>query len=95
MKFLRIEKSLTSSENVVLSIVHRRPGATLLNCDEVHSIEVRVSDLRGLIGVEVPGHLSVVDEMALSALEHTAEDQIAREEYPVEDQITPGTLQGL
>ena len=45
MKFLRIEKSPTSSENVVLSIVHRRPGATLLNCDEVHSIEVRIADL--------------------------------------------------
>ena len=95
MKFLRIEKSLTSAENVVLTIVNRREGATLLSADECHSIEVRASDLRGLIGVEVPGHLSVVDEMALSALEHTAEDQIAREEYPVEDRITPGTVQGL
>ena len=45
MKFLRIEKSLTSVENVVLTIVNRREGATLLNCDECHSIEVRVSDL--------------------------------------------------
>lgn len=45
MKFLRIEKSLTSAENVVLTIVNRREGATLLNRDEVHSIEVRVSDL--------------------------------------------------
>lgn len=44
-KFLRIERSLTSAENVVLAIVHRRPGATLLNCDEVHSIEVRAADL--------------------------------------------------
>lgn len=95
MKFLRIEKSLTSAENVVLTIVNRRESATLLNCDECHSIEVRASDLRGFIGLEVPGHLSVVDEMALSRLEYVAEDQIAREEYPVEDQITPGTLQGL
>ena len=95
MKFLRIEKSLTSAENVVLTIVNRREGATLLSVDECHSIEVRASDLRGLIGVEVPGHLSVVDEMALSHLEDMAEDQIAREEYPVEDQITPGTVQGL
>ena len=95
MKFLRIEKSLTSVENVVLTIVNRREGATLLNCDECHSIEVRVSDLRGLTGLGIPGHLSVVDERALSALEHTAEDQIDREEYPVEDRITPGTIQGL
>jgi len=95
MKFLRIEKSLTSAENVVLTIVNRREGATLLNCDECHSIEVRASGLRGFIGWEVPGHLSVVDEMALSHLEHVAEDQIDREEYPVEDRITPGTLQGL
>ena len=95
MKFLRIEKSLTSAENVVLTIVNRREGATLLSVDECHSIEVRASDLRGLIGAEVPGHLSVVDEMALSHLEDMAEDQIAREEYPVEDQITPGAVQGL
>lgn len=95
MKFLRIEKSLTSAENVVLTIVNRREGATLLNADECHSIEVRASDLRGLIGVGVPDHLSVVDAMALSALEHKAKNQIAREEYPVEDQITPGTVQGL
>jgi hypothetical protein len=95
MKFLRIEKSLTSAENVVLTIVNRREGATLLNRDECHSIEVRAADLRGFIGVEIPGHLSVVDEMALSGLEHEAEDQIAREEYPVEDLITPGTVQGL
>lgn len=95
MKFLRIEKSLTSAENVVLTIVNRREGATLLNCDECHSIEVRASDLRGLIGWGIPGHLSVVDEIALSLLEDMAESRIAREEYPVEDQITPGTLQGL
>ena len=97
MKFLRIEKSLTSAENVVLTIVNRREGATLLSVDECHSIEVRASDLRGLIGVGVgvPGHLSVVDEMALAHLEDMAEDQIAREEYPVEDRITPGTVQGL
>ena len=95
MKFLRIEKSLTSAENVVLTIVNRREGATLINVDECHSIEVRASDLRGLIGVEVPGHLSVVDEMALSRLEDMAVDQITREEYPVEDHITPGTIQGL
>ena len=95
MKFLRIENSLTSAENVVLTIVNRREGATLLNVDGCHSIEVRASDLRGLIGVEVPGHLSVVDERALAHLEDMAEDQIAREEYPVEGQITPGTVQGL
>ena len=95
MKFLRIEKSLTSVEDVVLTIVNRREGATLLNCDECHSIEVRVSDLRGLTGLGIPGHLSVVDERARSALEHAAEDQIDREEYPVEDRITPGTIQGL
>lgn len=95
MKFLRIEKSLTSAENVVLTIVNRREGATLLNCDECHSIEVRASDLRGLIGGEVPGHLSLVDEMALSHLEDMAEDRIAREDYQVEDQIAPGTIQGL
>ena len=95
MKFLRIEKSLTSAENVVLTIVNRREGATLLSVDECHSIEVRVSDLRDFIGWEVPGHLSVVDEMALSALEDMAEDQIAREDYQVEDPITPGTVQGL
>ena len=95
MKFLRIEKPLTSAENVVLTIVNRREGATLLNCDECHSIEVCAADLRGLIGLEVPGHLSVVDEMALSHLENVAEDQISREEYPVGDQITPGTVQGL
>ena len=45
MKFLRIEKSLTSSENVVLTIVNRREGATLLYCDECHSIEVCAQDL--------------------------------------------------
>ena len=45
MKFLRIEKSLTSAENVVLTIVNRREGATLLNCDECHSIEVCALDL--------------------------------------------------
>ena len=95
MKFLRIEKSLTSAENVVLTIVNRREGATLLNVDECHSIEVCVGDLRGLIGVEVPGHLSVVDEMALSHLEHMAEDQIAREECPVGGDVTPGAVQGL
>ena len=95
MKFLRIEKSLTSAENVVLTIVNRREGATLLNVDECHGIEVCAADLRGLIGAEVPGHLSVVDEMALSALEDMAEDVIAREEYPVEGQVTPGTVQGL
>lgn len=95
MKFLRIEKSLTSAENVVLTIVNRREGATLLSVDECHSIEVRVSDLRDFTGVEVPGHLSVVDEMALSHLEDMAEDQIAREEYPVEGPITPGTVQEL
>ena len=95
MKFLRIEKSLTSAENVVLTIVNRREGATLLNVDECHSIEVCAADLRDFIGVEVPGHLSVVDEMALSHLEYVAEDQIAREDYHVEDQITPGTVQGL
>ena len=95
MEFLRIEKSLTSAENVVLTIVNRREGATLLSVDECHGIEVRAADLRGLIGLEVPGHLSVVDEMDLSHLEDMAEDQIAREEYPVEDQVTPGTIQGL
>ena len=95
MKFLRIEKSLTSAENVVLTIVNRREGATLLNVDECHGIEVCAADLRGLTGLEIPGHLSVVDEMALSHLEDMAEDQIAREEYPVEGQITPGTVQGL
>ena len=95
MKFLRIEKSPTSSENVVLTIVNRREGATLLNVDECHSIEVCAADLRDFIGWRIPGHLSVVDEMALSALEHAAKDQIDREEYPVEDQITPGTIQGL
>ena len=60
MKFLRIEKSLTSSENVVLSIVHRRPGATLLNCDEVHSIEVRIADLMTV--PEVPSGYVCVEE---------------------------------
>ena len=95
MKFLRIEKSLTSAENVVLTIVNRREGATLLNVDECHSIEVRASDLRGIIGAGIPGHLSVVDEMALAHLEGMAEDHIAREEYPVGDQIAPGTIQGL
>ncbi|MEN6345650.1 MAG: hypothetical protein ABFE16_10090 [Armatimonadia bacterium] len=95
MKFLRIEKSLTSVENVVLTIVNRREGATLLNVDECHSIEVCAADLRGFIGWGIPGHLSVVDGMALSHLEDMAEGRIAREEYPVEDQITPGTLQGL
>ena len=79
MKFLRIEKSLTSAENVVLTIVNRREGATLLNCDECHSIEVRASDLRGLIGWGIPGHLSVVDEIALSLLEDMAESTRAIE----------------
>ena len=46
MKHLKIEKSLTNpKENVVLTIVNRRPGATLLNCDEEHSLEVRIADL--------------------------------------------------
>ena len=45
MKFLRIEKSLTSAENVVLTIVNRHEGATLLSVDECHSIEVRIADL--------------------------------------------------
>ena len=60
MKFLRIEKSLTSVENVVLTIVNRREGATLLNCDECHSIEVRVSDL--MTPPEVPSGYICVEE---------------------------------
>ena len=95
MKFLRIEKSLTSAENVVLTIVNRREGATLLNVDECHGIEVCAADLRGLTGLEIPGHLSVVDEMALSHLEDMAEDVIAREDYSVGDMVTPRTVQGL
>ena len=94
MKFLRIEKSLTSAENVVLTIVNRREGATLLNVDECHSIEVPASDLRGFLGMEVPGHLSLVDEMALSDLENRAEDLIAREDVEPMG-VTPGAIQGL
>lgn len=47
-KFLRIEKSLTSAENVVLAIVNRHPGATLLNCDEETRIEIPAGDLAHL-----------------------------------------------
>lgn len=64
MKFLRIEKSLTSAENVVLTIVNRREGATLLNCDECHSIEVRTADL---FGVEA-GWQSSAEEVSPLAL---------------------------
>ena len=73
MKFLRIEKSLTSAENVVLTIVNRSEGATLLNCDECHSIEVRVSDLMAMPGIP-SGYVcveedDVVEEMSGEVLD--------------------------
>lgn len=60
MKFLRIEKSLTSAENVVLTIVNRREGATLLSVDECHSIEVCIADLMTM--PEVPSGYACVEE---------------------------------
>ena len=60
MKFLRIEKSPTSAENVVLTIVNRREGATLLGVDECHSIEVRIVDLMTM--PEVPSGYVCVEE---------------------------------
>lgn len=45
MKHLRIQKSLTSAENVVLTIVRRNPTATLLNCDEEVSIEIPCAEI--------------------------------------------------
>ena len=73
MKFLRIEKSLTSAENVVLTIVNRREGATLLSVDECHSIEVRASDLMVMPGIP-SGYVcveedDVVEEMSGEVLD--------------------------
>lgn len=78
MKFLRIEKSLTSAENVVLTIVNRREGATLLNVDEEHRIEVSLADLRSCIGFAAPLGLTMVYADDLSDLEDKAGDEIAR-----------------
>lgn len=92
-KFLRIEKSLTSAENVVLTIVNRRPGATLLNCDEEHRIEVSLADLRSCIGFAAPLGLTMVYADDLSDLEDKAGDEIARRDD--EHDLAPTSLQGL
>ena len=92
MKFLRIERSLTSVENVVLTIVNRREGATLLNVDECHSIEVRVSDLG--MELDIPPGAVLVDGDELRELENAAGEGVQEFDLPERD-IALGTIQGL
>ena len=87
MKFLRIEKSLTSAENVVLTIVNRREGATLLNCDECHSIDVRIVDLMTM--PEIPSGYVCVEESDVVE-EHSGE--VLELDPPA---MNFGTIQGL
>ena len=94
MKFLRIEKSLTSAENVVLTIVNRREGATLLNCEEEHSIEVRASDLTTGYDCPEPTVTILASDLGIEAEEEgvTVEDMVNIQEGPT---LTLGTYQGL
>lgn len=92
MKFLRIEKSLTSAENVVLTIVNRREGATLLNVDECHSIEVRAADL--VDPPDIPKSRVLVDGADVRRLEEQANDTIECV-APDDPVVQIGTLQGL
>ena len=87
MKFLRIEKSLMSSENVVLTIVNRSEGATLLNVDECHGIEVCAADLVGM-----PDGYVLLDERELRSFEAAADrDADILDAY----EVSYGTIQGL
>jgi len=94
MKFLRIEKSLTSAENVVLTITNRREGATLLNCDECHSIEVRVEDLVMSRDCSEPTVTILASDLGETAPEEgtRVEDLVNIQEGPT---LTLGTYQGL
>ena len=91
-KFLRIEKSLTSSENVVLTIVHRRPGATLLNCDEEHRIEVCAEDLGPAL--RIPDGTVIVDKYDLRRVEDIAGEEVQEYDVPTTG-LYVGTIQGL
>ena len=94
MKHLKIEKSLTNpKENVVLTIVNRRPGATLLNCDEAHSIEVCIADLFVLPGM--PAGYILADEQDILKAEKKAgfEIEVTDDLDPAEVKL--GTVQGL
>ena len=95
MKFLRIEKSLTSAENVVLTIVNRREGATLLNCDECHSIEVRKSDLLSVPDLNGAALIlrSVLD-LPVNDDGETVADFVDELDEPAVE-VTLGTIQGL
>ena len=93
MKFLRIEKSLTSAENVVLTIVNRREGATLLSVDECHRIEVRAADLLTSYDCSEPTVTILASDLGTRAHEgDTVEDCVMVQEGPT---LTLGTYQGL
>lgn len=94
MKFLRIEKSLTSAENIVLTIVNRREGATLLSVDECHSIEVRAADLLTSYDCSEPTVTILASDLGTEAEEKGAlvEDMVNIQEGPT---LTLGTYQGL
>lgn len=95
MKFLRIEKSPTNpKENVVLTIVNRRPGATLLNCDECHSIEVRAADLITSYDCSEPTVTILASDLGEMAAEEGIRvgDMVNIQEGPT---LTLGTYQGL
>ena len=94
MKHLKIEKSLTNpKENVVLTIVNRRPGATLLNCDEAHNIEVRIADL--FVLPEMPAGCVIVDNEELVQLEDSTLGSVTRMDDPDPADVILGTVQGL
>ena len=56
------------AENVVLSIVRRIPTATLLNCDEVTSVEVNRDELSAIIGFTLPYGVVAVNRSDLDAV---------------------------
>ena len=93
MKFLRIEKSLTSAENVVLTITNRREGATLLNCEECHSIEVRIADL--FVLPEMPAGCVIVDHEELVQLEDSTLGSVTKMDDLDPAEVKLGTIQGL
>ena len=94
MKYLKIEKSLTNpKENVVLTIVNRRPGATLLNCDEEHSIEVCIADL--FVLPEMPAGYVVADEQDILKAEEKAGFEIVVTDDLDPAEVKLGTIQGL
>ena len=86
MKFLRIEKSLTSAENVVLTIVNRRV-CRRRNCDECHSIEVRIVDLMTV--PEIPSGYVCVEE---SDVVEEPSGEVLELDPPA---MNFGTIQGL